>query len=175
LNTVAFATGTEHTYPSSGGLTVSPPVKIIGLPARTTEFDGGPSPTYKADYRDHSDNTNTYGSWFSWCMVKQYEDILCPGTWRVPTEAVVFSGRKRWHWSNEVGVTSLVITIDGWLLGGNANSGSVNNVGTNGYYWSSAPIRSIRVIRVLFSALVVERLSVADFIPVIPRLTRDSL
>ena len=54
---------------------------------------------------------------------------------------LTFSGRKRWHWSKEISVTSLVITKNlkwGWLLGGNCNSsGGLNNQGSNGNYWSS--------------------------------------
>jgi hypothetical protein len=41
---VAFAAGTEHTYPDNeDSLTFSPPLKIVGLTARTTQFDGGSS------------------------------------------------------------------------------------------------------------------------------------
>ncbi|MDR3350668.1 MAG: hypothetical protein LBN98_03325 [Prevotellaceae bacterium] len=49
------------------------------------------------------------------------------------------SGRKRWHWLKEISATSLVITKTrmGGALAGNANGSSMNNVGSNGNYWSS--------------------------------------
>ncbi|MDR2087552.1 MAG: hypothetical protein LBP72_10340 [Dysgonamonadaceae bacterium] len=129
---VAFASGSEHTY---NDLTFSPPVKIVGLPARTTQFDGGSTSTdsYKADYRDHPTNTDTYGSWFSWCMVKQYEDILCPGAWRVPTHA---------EFTTYIGGSIVVLfsslpTNHGWLLGGRIIGSSMSNMGSYGYCWSS--------------------------------------
>jgi uncharacterized protein (TIGR02145 family) len=51
---------------------------------------------------------------------------------------LAFTGRKRWHWSNEVNVTSLVITKmqRSGAYTGNANAGSCNT-NSNGNYWSS--------------------------------------
>jgi hypothetical protein len=122
---VAFVSPTETATQS--GLTFSAPVKIVGLPARTT-FDGGSSEPFKADYRDHSHNTNTYGSWFSWCMVAQYADVLCPSPWHVPTryEFVTYEMAE---------TTTLKGGVHGWLLGGFVAA----KVGEEGYYWSSTP------------------------------------
>ncbi|MDR2086990.1 MAG: fibrobacter succinogenes major paralogous domain-containing protein [Dysgonamonadaceae bacterium] len=130
---VAFVSDVETT--TTSGLTFSAPVKIVGLSARTTQFDGGSSAPYKADYRDHTSasNTNLYGSWFSWCMVVQYKDILCPGTWHVPT-----SNEFQQYYNAEPSGT-VKSGIHGWLLGGYVLSSSTYNVGTSGNYWSSTP------------------------------------
>jgi uncharacterized protein (TIGR02145 family) len=49
-----------------------------------TEFNGGEARAYKADCARNY-YSDSYGSWFSWCMVVQYAEQLCPGEWRVPT------------------------------------------------------------------------------------------
>ncbi|MDR2085923.1 MAG: hypothetical protein LBP72_01990 [Dysgonamonadaceae bacterium] len=132
---VDFVSPTETATES--GLIFSAPVKIVGLPARTTQFNGGTSVTdARADYRDHTsaDNTNTYGSWFSWCMVVQYADVLCSNGWRVPTkdEFVTYYNAE-----TSAGVT-VKSGMHGWLLGGEASrNGSTTSVGSMGLYWSS--------------------------------------
>jgi hypothetical protein len=130
---VAFVSTTETT--TASGLVFSAPVKIT---ASKTAFDGGSDPNFKADYRDHSADTDTYGSWFSWCMVMQYEDVLCPGTWRVPTRDEFVAYR------NAEGST-VKSGMHGWLMGGYTDPNSTLwGVGETGTYWSSTGINAVR-------------------------------
>ncbi|MDR2085690.1 MAG: hypothetical protein LBP72_00785 [Dysgonamonadaceae bacterium] len=116
-----------------GGIIFSAPVKITD--SKTT-FDGGSNPNFKADYRDHLNlsgvnDTDSLGSWFSWCMVAQYADVLCPGQWQVPTKQ---------NFQDYAGVdystTAIHEGIDDWLLGGLATSSDGRGQGIFGYYWS---------------------------------------
>jgi hypothetical protein len=118
----------ETTY-SRNTITLSAPVKIT---VSKTNFDGGSSPTFKADYRDHIYGTNTYGSWFSWCMVVQYGNVLCPSPWKVPSkdDFVTYAGSD----------TDIKSGVDGWQLGGYAADGSTGDLNSHGYYWSSTLI-----------------------------------
>jgi uncharacterized protein (TIGR02145 family) len=121
-------------------ITLSTPVKIT---VSKTDFAGGSSPNFKADYRDHSTNPD-YGSWFSWCMVAQYNDVLCPGEWRVPS-VEDFCKYANGSESN-TGTTGSIYgrpadqvsdAIDGWLLGGYADGSYADELGSRGHYWSS--------------------------------------
>jgi uncharacterized protein (TIGR02145 family) len=134
---VAFASGSEHTN-YNGGSTFSPNVKIVGLPYRTN-FGTGTSGARIADYRDYNstEETNLYGSFFSWCMVAQYADVLCSNGWRVPTKS---------DFDAYGGGSSSTISMEdippnhGWRKGGNCvGSAAPQNVGSTGFYWSSTP------------------------------------
>jgi uncharacterized protein (TIGR02145 family) len=149
---VAFVNDNLPAYSARNGITLSTPVKIVGLPARTTEFNGASSGSYKADYRDHqvsgtdaTNDTDDYGSWFSWCMVVQYADILCPSPWRVPTTGNLCkysSGNETTHADNHaiIGGTHDSPGVDGWLISGFAGDASTKYV--NGFYWSSTAYSS---------------------------------
>jgi uncharacterized protein (TIGR02145 family) len=131
---VAFASGTVHTYPKNAdSLTVSPPVKIKVARA-VSDFNGGTSGSYKADYADHPNGTDTYGSFFSWCMVVQYADVLCSDGWRVPTE----TDFEKYDGSGSSVAFSNLPGNHGWQTGGYVFKGTVTVVGSDGYYWSSS-------------------------------------
>jgi hypothetical protein len=122
---------------TNSGLIFSAPVRITET---KTVFDGGGSDgstnLFKADYRNHqstsgTDDTGTFGSWFSWCMVKQYEDILCPGAWRVPTVNDFV------NYSNAELADNTKPGMHGWLLGGSVTRNEISHRGSLGFYWSS--------------------------------------
>jgi uncharacterized protein (TIGR02145 family) len=131
------------------GITLSAPVKIVGRGAKTSLSSTSNS---LVDYRDHqvsasdpTNDTDDYGSWFTWCMVVTHADILCPSPWRVPSKD---------DFANYAGTsgTTTVITagthespgVDGWLLGGYASGvNSVVAVGEAGRCWSSTKATGI--------------------------------
>jgi uncharacterized protein (TIGR02145 family) len=117
------------------GRTFSAPVKIVGRSAKTNLATPANS---LVDYRDHRDGSNTYGSWFTWCMVATHADILCPSPWRVPT-VEDFCRYANDSPTNTNSTGQITSDIDGWLLGGFATSTTVYNVGTHGRYWSATP------------------------------------
>jgi uncharacterized protein (TIGR02145 family) len=128
---------------SRNGIIFSAPVKIT---ASKTTFDAGSSEPYKADYRNHqvsssdpADDTGTFGSWFSWCMVAQYADVLCPSPWRVPTRGD-FSMYAAGSESYSSSISAIHNGLDGWQSGVScSNDGHPNNPHPDGYYWSSTP------------------------------------
>ncbi|MDR2087402.1 MAG: fibrobacter succinogenes major paralogous domain-containing protein [Dysgonamonadaceae bacterium] len=127
---VAFADGNGDVVHTHNGITFSAPIKIIGKGAKTSL----PSTSNSlVDYSDHAANTNLYGSWFTWCMVARYNDILCPDEWHVPTqdEFVTYAGG-----SSPIALSTLP-SNHGWLTGGCIYGSSVRYVGTSGAYWSS--------------------------------------
>ncbi|MDR2087671.1 MAG: hypothetical protein LBP72_10960 [Dysgonamonadaceae bacterium] len=127
---VDFASGSDVT--TTSGLVFSPPIKIIGKGDKKTLASTSNS---LIDYRDHTNatNTNLYGSWFTWCMVATYADVLCPSPWHVPS---LDEFQTYYNAETNVGVT-VKYGMHGWLLGGCAYGGSVDNTGPTGYYWSS--------------------------------------
>ncbi|MCL2028611.1 MAG: hypothetical protein FWG79_09040 [Bacteroidales bacterium] len=50
---------------------------------RGGSYSGGTSPNFNVDCRAATNGFD--GSYFSWCVVMKYANILCPGDWRVPT------------------------------------------------------------------------------------------
>jgi uncharacterized protein (TIGR02145 family) len=134
---------TYNTHP----ITLSAPVKIVGKSPKRS-FAGT---TSSIDYRDHqvsatnvTNDTDDYGSWFTWCMVVNYADILCPSPWRVPSlkdfqdYSGIESGNTKSIYGSVVGGSN----IHGWLLGGYVSGGSVGALGTRGFSWSSTPLGS---------------------------------
>jgi uncharacterized protein (TIGR02145 family) len=131
---VAFVS--DDTTATRYGRIFSAPVKIT---ASKVTYNGGSGTNNQADYRDHSNGTDTYGSWFSWCMVAQYGNVLCPSPWRVP------SSEDFCQYINNnpttVNITSTIRAgVHGWLRGGRvSNTNVVSRVNSNGDYWSSTP------------------------------------
>jgi uncharacterized protein (TIGR02145 family) len=60
----------------------------------------------------------------------------CPSGYRIPTETEMNDERSSWSQNNSVGAFASPIK---WTLAGNRSrsNGTLSNVGTNGYYWSS--------------------------------------
>jgi uncharacterized protein (TIGR02145 family) len=60
----------------------------------------------------------------------------CPSGYRIPTETEMNDERSSWSQNNSVGAFASPIK---WTLAGNRSrsNGTLGNVGTNGYYWSS--------------------------------------
>jgi hypothetical protein len=121
-----------QTY-SKNNKTLSAPVKIT---VSKTGFEGGTNPNFYTDYSDHSINTDTYGSLFSRCMVRQYANVLCPSPWHVPV-----AGKFCQYINGSTTDTSPlpgVGSANGWRFGGYlTHYGSVEEVGSIGFYWSS--------------------------------------
>ncbi|MCL2028426.1 MAG: hypothetical protein FWG79_08080 [Bacteroidales bacterium] len=57
---------------------------VVSPPCDKTDYNGGSNPNFDVDCRN-SDEIPFPGHYFSWCAVRKYADILCPGTWRIPT------------------------------------------------------------------------------------------
>jgi hypothetical protein len=129
---VEFVNNNSPTY-ARHGITLSTPVKIVGKGAKSTLS----STSTSVDYCDH-DNTNTYGSGFTWCMVATHADILCPSPWRVPTEGD-FCQYANGSSADPRNNGEIKSGIDGWLLGGYTDAGFWGSIGFAGYYWSSTP------------------------------------
>jgi uncharacterized protein (TIGR02145 family) len=129
LGSVGFTSVNTWTV---NGITISAPVTATYCSKGT--YSGGSGP-YNADCRSNS-NTD-YGHLFSWCMVAEYEELLCPGEWRVPT-ALDF-----YHIANDPADPyqfnlSQTINMNGWLSSGNATvAGYVENCCGCGYYWAA--------------------------------------
>jgi uncharacterized protein (TIGR02145 family) len=130
----------SDTY-SRYGLTISAPVTATYCNGRTYEtFDGGSSGAFMADCA-----TNYYGAelgnWFTWCMVKQYAEQLCPNQWRVPTledHCLIANGST----TNCNQLSSNLNGVDGYTYTGHARTGSYHRGGLSGYYWSSTETNS---------------------------------
>ena len=64
----------------------------------------------------------------------------CPSTYRVPTEAELVAECSSWGAANNLGAFGSPLK---WTLGGRRYpQGTMNNVGTDGYYWSSTVVGS---------------------------------
>jgi uncharacterized protein (TIGR02145 family) len=129
---------------NSHPITLSAPVKIVGKGSKTSLSTSISS----VDYRDHQQNssgvngndTDDYGSWFTWRMVAQYADVLCSNGWRVPSlrDFQDYSGIESGITNSIYGGTHEAPCIHGCLLGGYSEGGShTENQRTYGYYWSS--------------------------------------
>ncbi|MDR2086371.1 MAG: hypothetical protein LBP72_04265 [Dysgonamonadaceae bacterium] len=141
---VKFVNDNLPAYTARNGITLSTPVKIVGRAPKTALAAGAFT---LADYRDHqvsssdpTNDTDDYGSWFTWCMVVTHADVLCPSPWRVPSEDdfVNYSGGTGDNHSiYGRPVATVSEAIDGWLLGGEADGNSTTLQGSSGHYWSS--------------------------------------
>jgi uncharacterized protein (TIGR02145 family) len=133
LETIGFTS--TQTY-NRNGLTISSPVTATYCNRRTSSnFNGGSSGSYKADCATNYYST-AYGNWFSWCLVAQYGDQLCPPPWRVPTrEDHCMLVNNSTTNCNTLGSTFNGVV--GYAYTGYAISLSHNYGGSNGYYWST--------------------------------------
>jgi uncharacterized protein (TIGR02145 family) len=134
---VRFTNDAEYTR---NGITFSAPVKIVGRSAKTSLASQAQDNTL-VDYRDHYDDSDTYGSWFTWCMVATHADILCPSPWRVPSRED-FCKYANDDESNTNYTSEVKTGMHGWLRGGGADGSSMNNVDFLGFYWSSTEYSS---------------------------------
>ncbi|MDR2086343.1 MAG: fibrobacter succinogenes major paralogous domain-containing protein, partial [Dysgonamonadaceae bacterium] len=130
-------------------VTLSTPVRIIGKGSKASIF----SQSYSSvDYRDHPNPD--YGSWFTWCMVALYGDILCPGEWRVPSreDFCKYANDDRTNTNDNSAIIGQAIGgsggVDGWLLAGYALNSGTGSIGTLGTYWSSTEHSSTTGYRV---------------------------
>jgi uncharacterized protein (TIGR02145 family) len=81
LGTVGFTSSATY---ERNGLIISSPVTATYCSGRCSSFDGGSSSATKADCAP-SIQAGFSGHLFTWCMVVQYAEQLCPSPWRVPT------------------------------------------------------------------------------------------
>jgi uncharacterized protein (TIGR02145 family) len=131
---VEFVNNNTPTY-TRNTITLSTPVKIVGKGSKTSLSSESSS---LVDYRDHSIDTDIYGSWFTWCMVAYYADILCPSPWKVPTleDFCWYANGSTTDAHDNSNITS---SDDGWQRGGYASGSSTGSVNAHGNYWSSTP------------------------------------
>jgi uncharacterized protein (TIGR02145 family) len=79
LGTVGFKSTSTYTQ---NGLIMSSAVTVTYC-AKTAYSGTATGGLFNADCRS---NDYPVGQLFSWCMVQQYADVLCPSDWRVPTK-----------------------------------------------------------------------------------------
>ncbi len=136
LGKVSFSTAT--TYPV-GSQTWSDAVQTVVCSGKTS-FDGGSSVNYKADCRS---NPGQKGDLFSWEMVRQYKDYLCPAPWRVPTKEdfknldIALGGTGELQ-ANSTLRDKYLATWGGTYGGACAHNGALTHQGTKAAYWSSS-------------------------------------
>jgi len=82
LDTAFFVTPQEWTV---GPQTWSDAVRVPACQVRADNFDGGVAANFNADCRNATNGFQ--GTYFSWCMVMRFADVLCPSPWRVPDSA----------------------------------------------------------------------------------------
>ncbi|MDR0694887.1 MAG: hypothetical protein LBF81_06280 [Prevotellaceae bacterium] len=85
LGTVGFASTVTHVVSGAyGSQTWSAPVTATYCDKET--LDGhAPDDTYRADCRNNTDPA--FGHLFTWCLVVQYANEICPHPWRVPVKS----------------------------------------------------------------------------------------
>jgi uncharacterized protein (TIGR02145 family) len=131
---VAGFTNSGATY-NINGLIVSSPVTVTYCNGRTSYAENSTAP-YRADCAKHFSNTE-YGNLFSWCMVMQYADQLCPSPWRVPTMndfCQIVNGSQTSCGENR----DIIVNTNGWVYGNYyAYWGGDAYICTCSYYWSS--------------------------------------
>jgi uncharacterized protein (TIGR02145 family) len=138
LGSVGFASTVTHVVSGAyGSQTWSAPVTATYC--YKTSFYGGSDP-FLADCRNNTEVT--YGHLFSWCMVKNYSEQLCPSPWRVPTtddfcmlDKIIQNTSSCQSSSSGALYTG---SVWGALYGGYAASSSLNGTGSLGCYWSSS-------------------------------------
>ncbi|MDR0729979.1 MAG: hypothetical protein LBF19_07670 [Prevotellaceae bacterium] len=134
LGTVGFSSTTTY---SRNGLIISSPVTATYCNNRCGSFDGDSGNDFKADcaWIVSAGTAGFLGRLFSWCMVMQYADQLCPSPWRVPT--------KEDHCRLVNGDPGICTTLSesfngkyGYFYTGYASSSGCYSY-MKGYYWSS--------------------------------------
>jgi len=84
ITSADFATA-QTWSPGTSSLVWSDAVISPQCTPRGDSYNGGSTNNYNVDCRAPTNGFD--GHYFSWCAVMKYADILCPGTWRVPTTA----------------------------------------------------------------------------------------
>jgi uncharacterized protein (TIGR02145 family) len=129
-------------------------VVTVGGICNKTMYSSGTTPgTFSTDCRNSDGNAYFHGDYFSWCFVKRYEAYLCPAPWRVPsTEDFAALHVALGYTLPVVGSSSTLIantymgttagqTGGTWggsrFTGISATDGTLINMVTHSYYWSS--------------------------------------
>jgi hypothetical protein len=123
LGTVGFASNVTHVV---GSQTWSAPVTATFC--EKTSSNGGTTDAYQADCR-HETN-DTYGHLFTWCMVENYAEQLCPSPWRTPSREDFCTMLNVLNGNTNCGY------VGGWL--GVSIWGAKSCSGCYAYYWSSS-------------------------------------
>ena len=131
LTGVGFASTVTYTR---NGITISAYVTVSTC--NKENYDGGFDPPFNADCRS---NPGYDGDLFSWCMVAQHAEKLCPSGWRVPTynDACKYAGLPD---QCEYTAIELYPPTDGWQytgLGGATDY--MGHQGQRAYAWTSTP------------------------------------
>jgi uncharacterized protein (TIGR02145 family) len=131
LGTVGFTSTDTYTR---NGITISAPVTATGCQKST--YNGGEWPPHNADCRD---NPGYDGDLFSWCMVVQYANQLCPSPWRWPT-VTDWRIYADFATPNGPGTTNnFYAGMDGWTYNGFAQAdGSLSALGSRSMHWTSS-------------------------------------
>ncbi|MDR3133099.1 MAG: PEGA domain-containing protein [Prevotellaceae bacterium] len=95
-------------------------------------FNSGTEGNYREDCRRHPQAK--YGHLFSWCMVANYDTLLCPSPWRVPNKADFDRLEKN--------TTGSYLTSQ-WGLSGYARASQMANVESQGYILSRSEYSSV--------------------------------
>ncbi|MDR0667911.1 MAG: hypothetical protein LBF90_04760, partial [Prevotellaceae bacterium] len=135
LGTVGFTSTDTYTW---NGLMVSSPVTATYCNNRShTLFNGGSSVTmYYADCAVNAFSGGR-GNWFSWCMVKQYADMLCPSPWRVPTPEDWCTLISSWYACPGGDGTNLTLQ-KGWTYqGAIITAGTAERANSDTWHWTA--------------------------------------
>ncbi|MDR1680795.1 MAG: fibrobacter succinogenes major paralogous domain-containing protein [Prevotellaceae bacterium] len=130
LNGVGFKSSSTYLV---NGVTISAAVTVTTCDK--TSYSGfADDGRFNADCRNCNSPSDVH--LFSWCMVQQYADQLCPSPWRVPTKedfCKIATG------SSSNCNTAASGSTDGWEYGAYALANGTLDYGSGsqfGYYWS---------------------------------------
>ncbi|MCL2027929.1 MAG: fibrobacter succinogenes major paralogous domain-containing protein, partial [Bacteroidales bacterium] len=99
----------------------------------------------RPDTTQTSEFSSYVGDYFSWCMVHRFQDLLCPGGWRVPHmadfETLQISGAT----NDATGSSWLRSDAWGGVFGGEFSEHGVSHLGFGSYgaYWSTTNLRNM--------------------------------
>ncbi|MCL2028097.1 MAG: hypothetical protein FWG79_06360 [Bacteroidales bacterium] len=111
---------------------------VVSPECNKTTYTGGSSPNFISDCR-YNNEIPFPGHYFSWCAVMKYADILCPGTWRVPTREdfrdldILMGGSGETDSRNP----STAINSQSYTSGTNSNNSAANHVPRGGTWGGS--------------------------------------
>jgi uncharacterized protein (TIGR02145 family) len=137
LGTVGFASTVTHVVSGAyGSQTWSAPV--VATYCDKVSYNGGEANGYKADCRRNPDNPS--GHYFSWCMMSQYGEQLCPSPWRTPNQSDFCTLDKNLRNSYECQSNYLIaLYVNNW--GATGNDSYMNYETSHSWlvcnYWSS--------------------------------------
>jgi uncharacterized protein (TIGR02145 family) len=137
LGTVGFASTVTHVISGVyGSQTWSAPV--VATYCDKTSYQGSEANGYKADCRKNPDKPS--GHYFSWCLVSQYSEQLCPSPWRAPTRddfCLLDKLVRDVSVCSNSNLDALFVELWGGTYGGYYNSGGhIIYLGTTAFYWS---------------------------------------